>query len=460
MMTPMAGQSLANGAERAIGRRLCPVALCHPTPPLSAIARGSRLKATLHRFFIEEWGTNTLLFALFLPVILSCVGFGFDYATLTRAKQALQEAADAGALAGAKELSLSDTSKENINAIVQSVVDAYVQSNLSSRMTAGATTSAGVLDNPLRVEVAVTGPMKLLFPKGVSGVDANSVNVSSTAKVVGKPNICVLALEPSEIGALSMESSASLTGNNCSVFSNSTSSKGLMVRENSSLTATSICSAGGIDGIGFLTPAPFLDCPQFADPLAARPEPSYAGCNFNDTVISAETRILEPGVYCGGLRIEKSAVVSLNPGLYIIADGLFTVSSGAELKGDGASFFLGPKVWMFIGPDSGLSLAASKSGPLAGLLFFGSRSQSKLLTHTILSRNAQTLTGTIYFPQNSLIVDGEAQVGGTSAYTAIVARRLVLLKGPKLVLNSNYDQTDVPVPAGIRGAAQPVALMK
>ena len=137
-----------------------------------------------------------------------------------------------------------------------------------------------------------------------------------------------------------------------------------------------------------------------------------------------------------------------------------TLPDTAEVGGDGVSFLLGPVTFLFFGPETTISLAASRKGELAGLLFFGSRTQSKLITHTILSKNARTMLGTIYFPSNSFIVDGSAQIGQEAAYTAIVARRVVLMSGPNLVLNTNYDLTDVPVPDGIRGAGQPVSLVK
>jgi hypothetical protein len=178
-----------------------------------------------------------------------------------------------------------------------------------------------------------------------------------------------------------------------------------------------------------------------------------------DLIIENETRTLQPGVYCGGLKIKGTSIVTFEPGTFVIAGGSFVVQDQGRIDGNGVSFYLDDKAWLFFGKDTSLSLQASKSGNLAGLLFFGARTQSKLVTHTILSRNAQTLVGTIYFPQNSFIVDGDANVGGASAYTAIVARRVVLLNGPHLVLNSNYDQTDVPVPEGIKGAAQPIALV-
>ena len=59
-----------------------------------------------------------------------------------------------------------------------------------------------------------------------------------------------------------------------------------------------------------------------------------------------------------------------------------------------------------------------------------------------------------------LHVDANSPIADKSAYTAIVARMLTLYGGPHLVLNSNYEQTDVPVPKGIRGAAQPASIVR
>ena len=56
----------------------------------------------------------------------------------------------------------------------------------------------------------------------------------------------------------------------------------------------------------------------------------------------------------------------------------------------------------------------------------------------------------------SLVVDAKQPVADQSAYTAIVAQSIELNMGPNLVLNADYDMTDVPVPAGIAGSSQVV----
>ena len=55
------------------------------------------------------------------------------------------------------------------------------------------------------------------------------------------------------------------------------------------------------------------------------------------------------------------------------------------------------------------------------------------------------MLGTISLPTTTLVVDSLAQVGGKSAYTA-VARRLTLLDGPQLILNSSTRPPTCPCP--------------
>ncbi len=163
------------------------------------------------------------------------------------------------------------------------------------------------------------------------------------------------------------------------------------------------------------------------------------------------------------------AKVTMLPGTYVIKDGTLQVKNTSQLVGENVGFFftgtfnllivkLGSS--FFFDPDTVISLTAPKQGEMAGLLFYGSRSLPNATISTILSNNAQVLLGTIYMPTSSLVIDSAAQVGHQSAYTAIVARRVVLMSGPDLVLNTNYDRSDVPVPAGIRGAGQGVSLVK
>ena len=142
------------------------------------------------------------------------------------------------------------------------------------------------------------------------------------------------------------------------------------------------------------------------------------------------------------------------PGTYVIKDGPFTLAGVTVVSGSNVGFYLtGAGAALDFSGTSTINLSGAETGPLAGLLFFADRNQADGTTHKISSINVLSLTGTIYLPKGDLIVDPAALVAGNSAYTAIIANRLRIEKGPTLVMNTNYGATKVPVPDGVRSAA-------
>jgi hypothetical protein len=362
-------------------------------------------------------------------------------------------------LAAAKEISLTDSRTEGLNAVARTVVKRFLEAHSAAINGAEPDISVQVNSNPQEVDVAATIPFKPVFGTAF-GLGLQSINVRSVARITGTPNICLLALERREPAAIQLQLGGRITGNGCAVFSNSTSVSGINVLLNSRIAAETVCSAGGVIGSQNISPAPYYDCPQFDDPLANRAEPTVGSCDYRNVIVAIGKRTLTPGVYCGGLIVLALAKVTLEPGTYVFTGGPVLVEGLASISGTGVTLFFSDIAALVLGETSVVQLSASTSGPLAGLLIFGSRRQSELILHTILSRNAQNFVGTVYLPNNTLLIDGSANIGSESAYTAIVARRVMLLSTPNVVLNSNYSQTDVPVPDGIRGAGQAARLVR
>lgn len=422
----------------------------------------SRIKDMLARLRHNERGTIVVKFALMVPVLLISVGVAIDSSALTSQKSDLQEIADIASLAGAKELSFSNVKIENVAAIVTNKVDRIVRSQDVSFDQASLKVDTKITYDPLRVAVSITSKPVRFFDK-LLNYEIGTITAKSVAEIIGRPNICVLALSHFGFGgAIWLTKDARVTGIDCSVFSNSTLPGGIVVRNNAVLKASAICSAGGYEGgQGHYEPAPYADCPQFEDPLADRNEPIVGGCTFSDTKIVDQTTTLSPGVYCGGLEISGSSRVTLEPGTYIIQDGPLLVTDTAELEGEGVGFYMtGKKSKVDFDMDTTISLSAAEQGDMAGLLFFGARDQSILILNRIRSNNARKLLGTFYFPRSNLQVDADEPVGDESAWTAIVVNRLIVMEGPHLVLNTNYNESNVPVPDGIRGAGQPAKLVQ
>jgi hypothetical protein len=404
----------------------------------------------LSKFGRDRAGGVALTFGLALPVLLGVVAAAVQIGLLIHRRDQLQNAADLGAIAAARELSLAALSTDGTAGLARSVV-------LASLAGADGVTVDALVDGA-SVEVTVSETAKHIFGE-ILGASSSPLAVKAVARIAST-RLCLLALEPEKSQAIDMNKSARLTGVRCSVFSNSTDKRGIVAADSSRIDAESTCSAGGIDGKGnFVTP-PTTDCPQIADPLASRAPPAVGACTASRTVIKGGVQKLEPGVYCDGLKITGGATVTLSPGIYVIQGGKFIVDQGATLEGEDVGFFLaGSQSTLKFDYDTTINLAAPKTGDMAGILIFDDRTE-KSDKHRIYSNNARKLLGTIYMPSGSLYIDAKKPIADRSAYTVVVARTVEIYDGPDLVLNSDYSATSVPVPKGVGPIGSTVRLVR
>jgi Putative Flp pilus-assembly TadE/G-like len=436
-------------------------------------------------------------FAVLAPVLIMFTGLAFDYAMMVKYRGDLQSVADAAALAGAREISLSNSDADSTEGAAEAYA-AYLlgveptklpepdadsepgqELSLMARVAGddgadepeddgggddgGETPEVGevIIDAEMgeespTLQVEITKAWQPLFAHFLAS-RMTPIRVSATATFVGRQNICVLGLSPSTTAGVTLWNNAQLTANNCSVYSNTGGSAGLVVADSGQLRSQLNCVVGGysIDNAKSVEPMPISDCPPLDDPLADRPPPTVGACDFQRYRITEGVHELIPGVYCGGLSIGGTAKATLANGIYIIKDGPFTVTSSATLTVENAGFYLtGMFSTVWFSANTTISMSAPLEGPLAGLLFFEDRAASGLRIHRIASNNARTLLGTIYTPRGILNIDATAPVADQSAYTAIIALSLQLQSGPNLILNSDYGATDVPVPEGISGVGQ------
>ena len=444
-------------------------------------------------FWVDTRGNFAVITAFALPVALLGVGGAIDYAHVSLQHQRLQAAVDAAAVAAARELHVATTNQTQ----VQAAITSSLAGNLG-KDSGSVTVTANIIDNPLSLSVTAVQPAKKLF---LGSHGPSEVSVNAVARVLGGSPLCVLGLEDNHKGALTLEKNARLTGNACAVYSNSKKKDSIVSKDGALLEAEFICTSGGkIGGKGNFDPEPLTDCPPIEDPLADRAPPSIGSCTetdlrigadeklkvdekFIDKLVKEETKdedddddkkkkkkgkkddddddddigkfdaasvVLSPGVYCGGLIIGGATEVTFEPGVYIMKDGPLYVADFATVNAEHVGFFFsGKKANLYLGPNTTISMKAPKDGPLAGLLMFEGRNAPKLRPYAILSDGARVLEGTIYLPQSHLYIDADAPIADQSAYTAIIARRIELYAGPHLVLNTDYDLTDVPVPDGI-----------
>ena len=416
---------------------------------------GLLVNASVRKLVADRGGSTIIVFAVTLPILLAAAGAALDFGRLSGKRAAFQSAADAAALAAASDLFVVTTS----NLQATSVAKQVAVSNLEKTDSAVAISTV-VTDDPPAVTVTVSEDVELYFGDILHAGPTKRVSASATAQVVGSTRICVLSLDGKTQGGVSVETKARLTGNGCAVYSNSLSSQSIVAKNSALVEASLTCAAGGINGDEHFNPKALSDCPAIPDPLADRPAPPIGGCTAKWLYITKSTT-LSPGVYCGGIEIGPGAHVFFNPGVYIIKDGALMVDDGAVLEGVNVGFYLtGSKATFNFWAQSTISLTAPKDGPLAGLLFFEDKARKTAGTHYIKSNDARLLLGTIYLPASNLVVDAKSPIADQSAYTAIIVRSLKLYDGPHLILNTDYGSTDIPVPKGVKGTGNAVALVE
>ena len=408
--------------------------------------------------FSESNANVTFVAALALPVLAGLSGGAVDYVTATKFKAQIQAAADAGALAGASEISLAvknaTTVKEMASLSVKQVLAGKATAKLPYK------TAVNVAGDKSSIQVDVSLSWKPMF-MGMISPSFSTISATAIAKIMGTGNICVMGLSPGRNKTVHMERRAKLIGNGCGIYSKSTATNSIDVADAAHIEASFICSEGGIkqNSSSQVTPAGVQDCPTPPDPLAGRIKPEVGGCDFKRTRLRYFHGTLRPGVYCQGLSIGRYSNVTLAPGIYIIKDGGLTVTGGSVLTGDNVGVYLTGKNARFAFLTlSTIKLKAPISGPMAGLLFFqdpeapgvGDKLNS-FSKNIIATTNAEILEGTIYLPKGRLEISGKDAVAQNSAYTAIVTSLLELREGPTLVLNADYASTNVPVPDGLAG---------
>ncbi|GEP03010.1 hypothetical protein MOX02_10480 [Methylobacterium oxalidis] len=438
-----------------------------------------------------------VIFGLSATVLLGMAGGAADYARLVQRRGQLQAAVDAGALAGGNALKLAASSRASIVGLTEQVIRdaAKAPADQSLRLT------VTVPDDKTSVYARAEQTIRLTFGSLV-GLGTTQVSAQARANVVGRMRLCMLALDPSAPGAFLLEKNAAVTASGCSLYSNSKSANGMVGKDSAMARAETICSAGGFNGArANFAPSPQTDCPVIEDPLKDRAPPPVGDCATlpasaakNGKPKANENRVettltLEPGTYCGGLKITGSAVVTLRAGVYVMKDGPLIVEQNASLSGTDVSFyFTGNKGGLLFDKKTTVSLTAPTTGVMAGLLMTEDRAVSApvdpvvdvvngvvgaltapllgqpdaltltppplgqtkpMRTYRIISDNTRTMLGTIYLPAGRLVIDAKKPVADQSAYTVIVAQQVNLYEGPNLYLNANYDLTSVPVPKGV-----------
>lgn len=405
----------------------------------------------LKRFWDNQSGQAAIMFSLASVPFFVSAGIAVDYVNWRNHETRLQSIADSAALAGAMAYAFEGNSKKDANQAqnrATTAVNGYIDAHHANL------NQAPVLvfeTDPQAIEVNLSETGLRTLTALMPGADAN---IRVTAKAVISAvttSPCIIGLDETATPAVRFSGSGQMTAENCAVWSNSTQSVALEGSGSGSATASMFCAAGGVLGgsTTFSSP-PQSNCPPVEDPLVNLDMPTIGLCKETNLHISGSGTIpIEPGVYCGGIKLTSQATLQLAPGEYIMTDGALDMVGGSSLEGTGVTIFLtGAGSGLKLGGASSINISAPTSGTYAGVAFYSDRT-SATQTSALSGSNSLDIEGTIYLPNHDLSYSGSNSATLPANFTVLIANTVEFTGSSEVSIRSNFDASDVPVPTTV-----------
>jgi Flp pilus assembly protein TadG len=394
-------------------------------------------------------GSVVVSTALSMVPLVMITSAAIDFSRGLNIRTALQAAADAGALASATAIA---TGKDEVDKrqVAEDAFYANIPADVKSALTGKPST---VIDFGNRtVTLTATANANILVTKFLG----NTMGIGATATAVVDPGapICMMALNPTKTGALSIQGTADLSADKCAVHVNSSDPQALYENGTATGVAESFCVYGGYYGSKY-TPKPRSGCMIESDPLAARFKTDWATLNTTTctsgkvsiNTSSSTVTTLVPGVYCGGVEVKKG-IVELKPGQYVIRDGEFYVQAQGTVRGTGVTLLMAGNSSTRIVTQAGASLivSAPTAGVMKGIVIAAHPDLVPDKENLIIGGGSMVLDGIIYLPKQPLKVTGNGDIGLDAKQFAIIADTIDIEGNGQLNIRISNDYKDAGLP--------------
>jgi Flp pilus assembly protein TadG len=372
--------------------------------------------------------------AILLPVLLGFGALAVDVAQWYWERRNLQSAADAGAISGIYELYYRNATDAELRAAADAARN-DIGANVT--ITAHSPPVGGPYAGDTQaVEVEISKPMELRLAQ-ILGLEAVSATARATALMDVNDEFCILGLDPTMEGAVTIQGTADLTMN-CGMAVNSRDDEALLVSGNPEIHVTGITMSGDMGANGNpvvdVTGAIRANHPPVEDPYAGLTVPSVGGaCDHSNSRFN-NAASLSPGTYCDGLELRAGATVDLAPGVYVIDGGDLKINGGATLTGDNVTIILTaqnesdyPNVT--INGGATVELTAPTAGTYAGVVMFQDRNAPSFQGNTLIDNKMNggadmDMQGVIYFPSQAVDFTGNSTLD--PGCVKVIARQVIM----------------------------------
>jgi hypothetical protein len=388
----------------------------------------------LRKFAQDQKGTMASIFALTTIPLMLASGAAVDYSRATLSRTKLQTTVDNAAMKAL--LAPPHLRDATISAILQ-------QGTLPPQISIVGD------ENGVSVVAKATVDMSIL-----SAVRIKSVGIEARARAVkvfeGLPP-CILALNKSASGTITFAGASNFKAKDCVVHSNSTHGSGMTMEGGAMPVAAGFCSVGGVSTSNTITPTPREYCDRMKDPFENLPRPLTSGCDYNNVSVDPKHNVtLKPGIYCGGLALKGT--VKLEPGVYVIKNGLLTITSQSNVVAHDVMFFLnGTNAGFSFDAGGTMDLRAPKGGSYGGVLVYQDPTSNPGYENKLVGSSESVVIGGIYTPTQMVTLQGGSGFGQTSSFMPVIADRIRVAGSTSTT--SNLDGFDLvkPLPKSFSG---------
>ncbi len=424
----------------------------------------------------DKSGHFAVQFALLgLPLVIATT-FVVDYASSDAEKVNVKSALDAAVIAAVNNNTLTLSQKED-----------YAKTHFIQNYSGKIDFELTPLATSSRVEMSAFGlaPVTVAETLGIKGIE---IFEKSAAEQTSENVICVLSLAPSGEARISFSGRVKFNAPTCSVHANSTNPEAIWSSRGLVPTAKSFCATGGVSGN--YQPYGKGDCAPVADPYVYTQAPAAGPCINLGAIVDIRSAVntttkgaganpstskevgggnggggggsivenltgsnvsLPPGTYCGGLTVDGQNVTFL-PGNHIMLDGPLTFRNGAEAVADDVTFVMkGESSTLNIVSGAYVKVTAPGTGALAGLVFFqdvhhGSSDASAYPNgiNYMASGGELNITGTAYFPTQTVEVAGQSVFGSNAPATSFIAYNVDFYGSPTINVSVDHQRAGLP----------------
>jgi Flp pilus assembly protein TadG len=392
-----------------------------------------------HRFQSDRNGNVALIFSFALVPMVMVAGMAIETSQSHLKKNDLQKALDASVLAAvslsAREKKLgADPVKIAYDKFHAVYTDPVVKVSFDWR------------DNV--ASGAATISQNVIFG---SFLGTKTYEVSANAAATYSPHrlpVCFMAMHPTRKHTLELKDSVSVYGPECNIYGNSDHPDDVVDPHTPQnfLTGKTIQAVGyGHHYLQNVKP-PLAYAPELIpDPFGKMPIPLSGSCVATGKVVNTSGATLTPGTYCGGLTINQAQNVTLAPGVYFIRGGTLDIKHSTVSGTDVTFIFIGapsPINWA----NSTITIAAPKTGSLAGMAFIHDRSPSQgVFFHSNID-----IHGVFYMPSTEFTWFNKGNYAPKAMWTTFIIDGVTWRGSGTINLNFDIARSDIPYPHALK----------